>query len=276
MKLTTLQIGRSGFTLAEMLVVLVVITILASLLLPAISRGKAKARDVHCKSNLKQWGIVWRVYAEENGNSFSSGTSATNWARGDWLLAIMSSHQRKPDLLLCPSATSRRGPGEREVKVSPGSSQAADWGGPTTAWASPLPDPQNPSRRIISSYALNSWAYNPPFDLLEIQGRPTAFNWRKLDAPSDPSNTPMFLDAMWRGGGPFPTDPPPAFNGEWAGINAEFHHFAIARHNKGVNVVFFDGSVRYLPARDLWNLPWHNQYDTQYATRNIQFPSWMK
>ena len=54
------------------------------------------------------------------------------------------------------------------------------------------------------------------------------------------------------------------------------HHFAIARHNKGVNVLFFDGSVRYAPAKDLWNFYWHNQYDVTYAAQNIQFPAWMQ
>ncbi len=72
------------------------------------------------------------------------------------------------------------------------------------------------------------------------------------------------------------TDPPPAFNGKWLGVGAEMHHFAIARHNKGVNLLFFDGSVCYSRAKSLWNFYWHNQYDTSYAATHIQFPAWMQ
>jgi prepilin-type processing-associated H-X9-DG protein len=81
---------------------------------------------------------------------------------------------------------------------------------------------------------------------------------------------------MWRGGGPSPDDVPPAFNGQWSGVGAEMKHFAIERHNKGINVLFFDGSVRYQRARDLWNLPWNRNYDVSYAATNIQFPDWMR
>jgi prepilin-type processing-associated H-X9-DG protein len=80
---------------------------------------------------------------------------------------------------------------------------------------------------------------------------------------------------MWRGGGPDCADVPPAFNGQWTGYNAEMQHFAIARHNRGVNVLFFDGSVRYSSAKNLWFFLWHNHYDVSYPADNIQFPAWM-
>jgi prepilin-type processing-associated H-X9-DG protein len=77
------------------------------------------------------------------------------------------------------------------------------------------------------------------------------------------------------GGGPHEDDPPPGWNGEWAGTNAEMHHFAIARHGQSINLLYFDGSVRNTRARDLWSLPWHKQFDVDYAARNIGFPDWM-
>jgi len=40
-----------------------------------------------------------------------------------------------------------------------------------------------------------------------------------------------------------------------------------------VNVLFFDSSVRYSRARDLWNLPWHKDYDLNAVNR--VFPGWM-
>jgi prepilin-type N-terminal cleavage/methylation domain-containing protein len=58
----------NGFTLLELILVIAVIAILASLLLPALSQGKAKARLAQCTSNLRQWGLAYRQYADDNGD----------------------------------------------------------------------------------------------------------------------------------------------------------------------------------------------------------------
>ena len=79
---------------------------------------------------------------------------------------------------------------------------------------------------------------------------------------------------MWRGGGPSPTDMPPEFNGEETGFSDEMDFFAIARHGKGVNVLYFDSSVRNTRAKDLWVLQWHRNYDSS-AAAGVVFPDWM-
>jgi prepilin-type N-terminal cleavage/methylation domain-containing protein/prepilin-type processing-associated H-X9-DG protein len=261
---------KNAFTLIELLVVIAIIGILAALILPVLSSAKDRARNATCISNLRQWGVMWRLYADDNNDFFMAGTATVIWPRGSWVLSFTNGYPHKPPLLLCPKATSRRGRGQYESHVSPSDPSAVDWGGPTTAYDFPIPDPADPAHRLTASYGFNCWFYN--LDTNKIQGRIAELHWRRYGAPPEPSMTPLFLDSQWRGGGPDSTDTPVPFNGNMNSVNGEMGFFSIARHNKGVNILYLDSSVRNTRVRDLWNLPWHKDYA---APTNVVFPDWM-
>jgi prepilin-type N-terminal cleavage/methylation domain-containing protein len=58
---------RRGFTLIELLVVIAIVAILASLLLPALSKGLESARRLECQSRKKQIAVVFQTYSEDSG-----------------------------------------------------------------------------------------------------------------------------------------------------------------------------------------------------------------
>jgi prepilin-type N-terminal cleavage/methylation domain-containing protein len=276
---------RRAFTLIELLVVIAIIAILASLLLPTLSRAKQAAHAAVCRSNLRQWGVIFAIYTDSGQGRLPKQETPGLGLIQPWLYSMQDYCGGTEGIRYCPRAKKLASP-----TALPVGNVATARGGTLLAWGKiKLRLGDRVTREYYGSYGMNSWLSVPPESGLIVgamgQPNPAQSFWRTANV-GEPNQVPIFLDGWWWCAWPKDTDVPPSREGQAAqfpcGCRDSIQRFCINRHNKSVNAVFMDQSVRKVGLKELWTLKWHRNFNTAGhwtkagGARPRNWPEWMR
>ena len=269
---------QKGFTLIELLVVIAIIALLMAILMPALQRVKRQTQAVICRSNVKQWGLVFNLYTNDNNDSFPQsivGNTNLTQEEADFLGATLPYYENL-DMRMCPVTKTIDRPGN-----------VYNYGGVFKAWG-PFPPSLNKEHwydhLATGSYAINAWCADPPPGFNTFWGLPSANAVRKIYDKSA-YQIPLVGDSAYYDTAVKQMDNPPT-NAEhekayeyiyplstasWAQNAMKF--YAMNRHNRGINMVFVDMHVQYVDIKQLWRLKWHQNFDTNLTHA---WPTWLE
>lgn len=267
--------GRKAFTLIELLVVISIIALLLAILMPALGKVKEKAKGVVCKSNIKQWGVIFTLYANDYNDSLPQGIGSPDLPskKAYWKGATYSYYQ-DADIRECPSCKPGKLDDDGVVPTHYGRT-FENWG-PTTSfsWDDEFPE---------GSYGINEWCTNIPGTgtyWSQNGGCDSKNSFRKMGVKGS-DKIPLFMDCTDVSIAPDHQGPRksrplavPDTANEWRSMET----VCMDRHSGGINIAFLDASVRHVTIKELWTLKWSRAFETsnEYTQSDYEWPEWIK
>ena len=137
--------SKTAFTKRDLVVTLGCIVFLLANFAAVGSRGRQRAKEAVCLSNLRKWGTVFHAFAADNDGFFMEGRSLDPW----WL--ALEPYYKNRELLCCPMANNP------DLPAWPNTYHSGNFGTWPHLW---FPDPKG-GPDFYGSYGINEWVCNP-------------------------------------------------------------------------------------------------------------------